>query len=189
MLILASESPRRRQLLADLGFPFAIRKPQVDEMEHPVNGCSVFDIPRKNALLKAVAVADANPNALVVGSDTVIVFNGSMIGKPRDLEDARRILLRLSGAAHHVVTGVALVRRGSHPVEISWEERSEVVFKKLSPRDVERYIEKVNVLDKAGAYAVQEYGSMIISGISGDMNNIIGLPLRRLACEIARHLE
>ena len=184
MLILASESPRRRELLGSLGIPFEIRSAQVKELEQADTACSVSLLPQKNACLKAEAVALQNPGEVVLGADTAIVFEDRMIGKPRDLSEAREILSLLSGKSHHVITGIALIRKGENEFCREWSEISEVVFKPFGADVIEEYISKVHVLDKAGAYAIQEYGEMIISRYTGELNNIIGLPLTCLKKEL-----
>ena len=125
------------------------------------------------------------PDAVVLGADTVILLDGRIIGKPRDLDDARRTLRRLSGRAHRVVTGLALVRRDAPALRREWSECSTVRFKPLTPAVIEEYLEKVNVLDKAGSYAIQEHGDMLVEALDGELENVIGLPLRRLAAELA----
>ena len=184
MLILASESPRRRKLLGSLGIPFEIRSAQVKELEQADTACSVSLLPQKNACLKAEAVALQNPGEVVLGADTAIVFEDRMIGKPRDLSEAREILSLLSGKSHHVITGIALIRKGENEFCREWSEISEVVFKPFGADVIEEYISKVHVLDKAGAYAIQECGDMIISRYTGELNNIIGLPLTCLKEEL-----
>ena len=188
MLILASESPRRRELLGALGIPFEIRSAKVEELEQAEDACSVSLLPQKNACLKAQAVAELYPDAVVLGADTAIVFENQLIGKPRDLEDARRILALFSGKTHQVITGIALTRAGNEPFLRQWSEISQVTFKELTFEVIEEYIRKVHVLDKAGAYAIQESGDMIISDFTGELNNIIGLPLFRLEEELKKIL-
>jgi septum formation protein len=164
MLILASESPRRRELLGSLGIPFEIRSARVKELEQADSACSVSLLPQKNAFLKAEAVAGEYPGSVVLGADTAIIFEDRMIGKPRDLSDARNILSSLSGKTHQVITGIALVRTGEDGFCRQWSEISEVVFKPFGADVIEEYISKVHVLDKAGAYAIQECGEMIPEG-------------------------
>ena len=184
MLILASESPRRRELLKSLGLPFEIKSAQVRELEQADNACSVSLLPLENARLKAGAVSCQYPGDVVIGADTAIVFENQLIGKPRDEADARRILSMLSGRTHEVVTGIALMRTGENAFCRSWSEVSQVTFKELTSAVIDEYLQLVNVLDKAGAYAIQEHGELIISGFTGELNNIIGLPLGRLHKEL-----
>ena len=181
MLYLASESPRRRELLKKLGFPFAAETAHVTELEQADETCSVSLLPEINSKLKAEAVSSRHPDDTVIGADTSIILDDKILGKPRDLPDARRVLTLLSGRSHQGVTGVTVMRRGSRPFLRSWSDISTVTFKTLSPEIIEDYLSKVNVLDKAGAYAIQEHGDMIISGFTGDLDNIIGLPTVSLA--------
>lgn len=185
MLILASESPRRRELLKRVYPEFEIRSADVTEISA---GADLFSVPVQNAAAKAMKVAQAHPDALVLGADTVIIFDGKIIGKPRDIEDAKRILLGFSGREHSVVTGVALVRMGKNPVRVSYFEESKVKFKAIGENVVTGYLERVQVLDKAGAYAIQEHGNMIIEYYTGELENIIGLPLEKLATLINKYL-
>lgn len=171
-VILASASPRRAALLREAGPDFAsmlIRTSHVDEGQDPL----------ENARLKAEDVAAENPRAIVIGADTVIRFNGETIGKPSSLEDAKRILAKLSGRTHDVVTGVC-VRCVENDVLVRFEETTHVTFRTLTPEAIDAYVAAVNVLDKAGAYAIQEHGEDIVETIDGSLTNVIGLPVERL---------
>ena len=183
MVILASESPRRRELLGSICKEFDICSSDTAEMSE---GADIFLLPELNAKLKAAAVAKQHPDDLVIGADTAIIFEGRFIGKPRDIEDAKELLSGFSGKKHFVVTGVAVIREGKNPVDISYREISEIKFKEIDANTIERYLKLVNVLDKAGAYAIQEHGDMIIDNYSGELENIIGLPLQKLS-EIIRN--
>ena len=181
-LILASASPRRKDLLESLGIPFEIRTlPVQEKTDGPW-----FQIALDNAFLKADAVARMHPDSVVIGADTVIRFGDETIGKPADLDDARAILAKLSGRTHDVVTGVC-VRCLENDILVRFEEATHVTFRMLTPEAIEKYIKAVNVLDKAGAYAIQEHGDDIIQGIDGSLTNVIGLPVERLT-ETIRHL-
>ena len=184
MLILASESPRRRELLGQICEKFEICSADIKEVSA---GTDPFFVPEHNAVLKAADVAARHPGALVIGADTVIIFENRVIGKPRDLTDAEEILAGFSGKEHFVVTGVALKRVGENPVEISYIEKSVVKFKKIDTAVIRSYLARVNVLDKAGAYALQEYGNMIIESCSGESENVVGLPLIRLKNLLSRY--
>jgi len=142
------------------------------------------ELPLRNAEAKAQAVAENFPDAVVVGADTVIIFDGRIIGKPRDAADAFRTLSELSGRTHEVVTGVALLRRRDG-LRRSWSVGTRVTFKNLSPDTIREYMKRVDVLDKAGSYALQEHGGMIVARVDGDADNVVGLPLERLAAELA----
>ena len=174
--ILASKSPRRREILTKCGVEFAVKTAGVEELDS-------FDplekLPEQNALLKAGAVAGSEKNSWVLGADTMIIFEGRAIGKPQDLSDAFRMLESFSGKSHEVVSGMALVNREKNEV-FAWSEKSVVTFKPLTPAIISEYLAKVEVLDKAGAYAIQEYGDMIVESFTGELENIIGLPVEKL---------
>ena len=178
-IILASASPRRAALLREAGPEFASMRIMPSDADEGAD-------PLENARLKAESVAAANPQAIVIGADTVIRFGGETIGKPADLDDARAILAKLSGRTHDVVTGVC-VRCLENDILVRFEEATHVTFRVLTPEAIEKYIKAVNVLDKAGAYAIQEHGDDIIQGIDGSLTNVIGLPVERLT-ETVRYL-
>ncbi|MBP5586880.1 MAG: septum formation protein Maf [Lentisphaeria bacterium] len=171
-VILASASPRRSALLRDAGPAFADMRIMTSNVEEGSD-------PLENAMRKAEAVAQLNPQAIVIGADTVIRFEGEIIGKPADLEDAKRILAKLSGRTHDVATGVC-VRCVEADYLVRFEEATHVKFRTLTPEIIDDYITAVNVLDKAGAYAIQEHGEDIIESINGSLTNVIGLPVERL---------
>ena len=171
-IILASASPRRSALLREAGPTFASMRIMTSDVEEG-------DDPLENAMRKAEAVARLNPQALVIGADTVIRFEGETIGQPADLEDAKRILARLSGRTHDVATGVC-VRCVEADILVRFEEATHVTFRTLTPEIIDKYVQDVNVLDKAGAYAIQEHGEDIIEKIDGSLTNVIGLPVERL---------
>lgn len=174
--ILASKSPRRRELLQNIGAEFCVKTVDVEEL-------GFFDplekLPERNALLKASAVADSETASWVLGADTMIIFDGRAIGKPRDLSDAFKMLESFSGRTHAVISGMALVNRAQDEV-ILWSEKSLVTFKTLAQQIIREYLDKVEVLDKAGAYAIQEHGDMIVECFTGELENIIGLPMKKL---------
>ena len=178
-VILASASPRRASLLAEAGPEFASMRIMTAHVEEG-------DDPLENARLKAEACAASDPRAIVIGADTVIRFGNETIGKPADLEDARKTLAKLSGHTHDVVTGVC-VRCLENDLLVRFEETTHVKFRTLTPDMIDSYVKEVNVLDKAGAYAIQEHGDDIIEGIEGSLTNVIGLPVERLK-ETIRYL-
>ena len=178
-VILASASPRRAALLREAGPEFASMQIMPSDADEGAD-------PLENARLKAESIAAKNPRAIVIGADTVIRFGGETIGKPADLDDARAILAKLSGRTHDVVTGVC-VRCLENDILVRFEEATHVTFRMLTPEAIEKYIKAVNVLDKAGAYAIQEHGDDIIQGIDGSLTNVIGLPVERLT-ETVRYL-
>ena len=173
-LILASASPRRRELLGQLGVPFEIVVAGVTEHEEESTDPRVMVA--HNAALKADWVAARHPEAVVLGADTTVFLDGIALNKPRDLADARGMLRRLSGRTHTVFTGLAL-RRGADGMRIDEGVASEVTFKALDDTVIADYLARVNTLDKAGGYAIQEHGDLIVAGYRGSLTNIVGLPL------------
>ncbi|MCF7853674.1 MAG: Maf family protein [Candidatus Pacebacteria bacterium] len=181
-LILASASPRRAALLRDMGFSVKVVPADIDETPNPEE--SPRDMVRRLARLKAARVAPRFPRDIVLAADTIIVHNGVLMGKPSSIEDARTMLETLSGNVHEVLTGVCL-RRDVPYSEECWVSSTSVTFLRLTPAIIDAYIKRVKVLDKAGAYAIQEHGEMLIADIQGLRSNVIGLPvedvLQRLA--------
>lgn len=157
-------------------------------MEELTEAPDLREVPLLNALRKAEWVADRHPGELVLGADTMIWHRGRIIGKPADLEDAARILGELSGEAHEVITGLALVCR-NRKIRDAWLESSRVFFKKLTPAAIREYLELVPVLDKAGAYAIQEHGDRLIEHFEGEFENTIGLPLIQLKRKLSDYRE
>jgi septum formation protein len=173
-LILASASPRRRELLGSLGFAFEVVTAEVTEHEESTTDPRVMVA--HNAALKADWVAARHPDALVLGADTTVFIDGHALNKPRDAAEARAMLRRLRGRAHTVHTGLAL-RRVSDGLAIDAGESSEVRFKDLDEAVIEAYLARVHTMDKAGGYAIQEHPELIIAGYTGSLSNIIGLPV------------
>ena len=179
--MLASSSPRRRTLLRALGVRFSVRLPDVDERPHPgeLPGHHV----RRLALAKARAVAGKLAPGCgaqwVVGADTVVVLDGTILGKPRGPRDAEQMLARLSGRTHEVLTGVALVPVAGGRTRTA-VVRSRVEMKPLDRAAIRRYVACGEPLDKAGAYAVQGRGRRLVARVSGSRTNVVGLPLERL---------
>jgi septum formation protein len=180
-LILASASPRRADLLRQLGVEFQIAPTGVREVEK--EPLSAGETARINAYRKARAAAKKHPDALVLGVDTVVALGGALFGKPATLGEAEQIVLTLAGKTHRVVTGVCLLHLRAHRQRIFFEETA-VTFRPLTREDIHRYHAEVNPLDKAGAYGIQEHGEMLVEAIDGSFSNVIGLPLERLAAEL-----
>lgn len=174
-IILASSSPRRRELLSALGLGFEVRPADVDESIR--DGESAFDAAERLAREKAAAAAPGAPDALVVAADTLVVLDGNALGKPRDRADARRMLALLAGRSHDVVTGVALAKAGRI---VSGREVTRVVFAPMSPAEVEAYAASGEPDDKAGAYALQGIGGLFVERVEGSPSNVVGLPVRLL---------
>ena len=173
-LILASASPRRRELLAGLGVEFDVMTAQVTEHEDPTTDPRVMVA--HNAALKADWVAARHPEAFVLGADTPVFIDGHALNKPQDGAEARAMLRRLSGRAHTVFTGIAF-RRLKDGLKIDTGEASEVTFKVIDEATIEAYLAKVHTLDKAGGYAIQEAPELIIASQTGSLTNIVGLPV------------
>lgn len=131
-----------------------------------------------NARLKAEAVAEECPDAVVIGSDTLVFIDQSALGKPRDMAEARQMLRRLSGRRHRVCSAVCVMHHGG--ARKLFHENTVVKFKSLSDKEIEAYFERVNPLDKAGAYGIQEHGERIIEGIEGDFDTVMGLPVAKV---------
>jgi septum formation protein len=176
-IVLASASPRRRQLLEWAEIPFDIVVRDTPETWPP--GLSTSDIPVHIARNKALAVQPvADAGRLILAADTVVVLGEEIIGKPRDRDDAVNILLRLAGRRHEVITGVALLKGET---ERSFADRTAVWFHELTRTEIEGYVDRYKPYDKAGAYAIQEWiGVVGISRIEGDFYNVMGLPVSRV---------
>ena len=176
-IILASKSPRRRALLEQMGVrDFRIITPDIDE--HMDRALPPAELVRQISLEKARAVAaQADPNTVVIAADTVVALDGAVLGKPANEEEAFRMLSLLSGNRHQVYTGLTVLR--GEQVFSQWEETA-VTFRPLTAEEIEAYIATGEPMDKAGAYGIQGYGSLLIEGISGDYYNVMGLPVCRL---------
>ncbi len=174
-LILASQSPRRRDLLAATGLSFDIEARDTDELHDPTLPPQTLCL--CNAVEKAQAVFTEFPHATVIGADTLVFLDGQPLGKPKSEPEAVETLTKLSGNTHHVCTAVALRSPLGHK---DLAVLTEVTFKPLTPAIIARYMQLVHVMDKAGAYAFQEHGEMIIQSVRGDTDNIIGLPVTAL---------
>ena len=181
-LILASASPRRAELLKLLHVRFRILPGTVEEVAH--EHLSPLEVCQLNAHRKARVVAKKNPDALVLGADTLVFLDNEILGKPRSLADARRMLKQLQGRTHQVVTGVCLMHLRAHRERI-FAVSTDVLFHPLDEKQIRDYLAKIHPLDKAGAYALQDSGEMIVSEISGSYSNVVGLPVEKLRAELA----
>ena len=180
-LILASVSPRRAELLRQLGVEFRVVPSHVPEVHNDqLTACEAAQI---NAYRKARFVAKRFPDALVLGADTLVYLDTALFGKPVNLEQAYEMLERLQGRTHQVVTAICLIQLRDHRQRIV-AETSDVTFLPLDALKIRRYLNRVNPLDKAGAYAIQEEGDWIVEKISGSYTNIVGLPLEKLREEL-----
>ncbi len=179
-LVLASASPRRRQLLRQLGVTFRVRASRLDEAALRVDGASPERLVGDLALAKARAVAAREGDALVLAADTVVVLDGEILGKPRSAAEAEAMLTRLQGRTHRVLTGVAVVDAASGRSAVAVEE-TRVALRPLDPQEIRDYVATGEPLDKAGAYAIQGLGALLVTGVEGCFYNVVGLPLARTA--------
>lgn len=170
MLLLASQSPRRKELLERAGFRFTVQKSDVPEIRGQDEAAAAY----VTRLAQAKAQALAHPERLVLGADTTVVVAGEVLEKPVDAEDARRMLRLLSGRTHEVLTGICLLGEGRTVVDVC---RTSVTFATLSEAEIEGYIASGEPFDKAGAYGIQGLASRFVTAIDGDYNNIVGLPV------------
>ncbi|HLM59780.1 MAG TPA: Maf family protein [Pyrinomonadaceae bacterium] len=175
-LILASASPRRAEILTAVGWEFEKQIADIDEIELPDENPE--DYVRRLAREKAAVIAGNHQNALVLGADTIVVIENKIIGKPKDFDDARRMLKMLSGNWHEVLTGIALVKVTAGNFETKVDlQKTRVKFAELSEAEIEFLVERGEPLDKAGAYAVQAQAALFIEKIEGDYWNVVGLPV------------
>lgn len=175
-IVLASASPRRRDLMERAGVVFEVVISPAEEIHDASLAPEVLC--EWNASLKAEAVAALRTDATVIGSDTLVFLDGEPLGKPADLAEARVMLRRLAGRSHRVCTGVCMIFPGG--ARKVFHDTSEVTFLPLDDEAIHRYFTLVNPLDKAGAYGIQEHGERIISGICGSTENVMGLPIDRV---------
>lgn len=166
-----------------MGLRFEIRPTHVEEDDSGSQGPE--QMVWANAKLKAATLAESEPDALVLGSDTTVAVDGAVLSKPVDMDEARRMLRQLSGRAHSVYTAVALVWKADS-LEHTFVERSVVRFRELDADRIEEYFRLVNPLDKAGAYGIQEGRELIIDSVEGSVENVMGLPIQRLALALER---
>jgi septum formation protein len=169
-LILASASPRRREMLELMGYDFSVKPSRAEEN---IEICEPGEYVSRLAKIKASAVARDNPGCCVLGSDTIVYLDGEILGKPHDEEDAFRILSKLSGRTHTVYTGVAVIREGKETV---FYDRADVTFKKLEEAEIRDYIATGEPMDKAGAYGIQGPATVLVEKIDGCYFTVIGLP-------------
>lgn len=185
-LILASASPRRTELLRQLNVDFKVVPSDAAELHHAQ--MTAREVSEINAYRKARQVAKRNPDALVLGADTLVCLETCLFGKPGTLEEAYQMLEQLQGRAHQVVTAICLLHLRNHRQRV-FSESSTVTFRPLDAVTIRRYLNLVNPLDKAGAYAIQEEGDLIVEKVAGSYTNVVGLPLERLAAELESWAE
>ncbi len=173
-LVLASKSPRRREILSMVTGDFSVRVSDADETVE--KGIDLYKIPEILSKKKALAV-ESQPDEIIIGCDTVVIYESELLGKPSSKADAKRMLRLLSGTTHYVVSGLAI----KHGEKIySTSETTKVVMRELTDSEIESYVEKYNPVDKAGAYGIQEMAGAFVEKIDGDFYNVVGLPLCKL---------
>lgn len=180
-IILASGSPRRKSLLESLGLKFTVYRPNVSEEHMP--GETPSELCLRLSRMKAEAGSLEYPDDIIIAADTIVVIDGKILGKPHDRNDAKRMLGLLSGNLHEVITGLSVMHEGEM---ISEDVHTLVKFRELSDAEISAYVSTGEPDDKAGAYAVQGIGSLLIEGINGDFYNVVGLPLCRLGSILSR---
>jgi nucleoside triphosphate pyrophosphatase len=185
ILILASASPRRRQLLSEAGYEFTIIPADIDESAFAIDGISARQYAQRLALAKAKNVAEKYPDSVVIGADTVVDCDGRIIGKPADAKDAKRITRKLFSTPHKVITGLAIVRIHDH-TELVESDSTTVYPRRLTAEQIAEHIKSGSWRDKAGAYAIKEVGDEFIERIEGSLTNVMGLPMERLESLLAR---
>lgn len=179
-IILASSSPRRRELLEKAGVDFEVMISSAEEIHD--SAMKPDDLCEHNATLKAAAVAALRPDATVIGSDTLVFIDDMPLGKPADLEEAKSMLRRLSARTHRVCTGVCVIHPGGR--QNVFHDITEVTFLTLDENAIDAYFSLVNPLDKAGAYGIQESGDRIISSIRGSYETVMGLPVDQVVAAL-----
>ena len=180
-LILASASPRRRDLLTEAGYDFEIIASNVDEVHE--ERATLHALTMSNAVAKAGHIARLHPERLIIGADTLVAIDGCALTKPADLTEARSMIARLAGRTHEVCTSVALICQ-AEGVDRRFEVVTRVTFLPLTETQCDEYLMLINPLDKAGGYAAQEHGDRIISRVEGSWTNVVGLPMEALAAAL-----
>ena len=185
-IILASKSPRRREILENTKVRFSIEESQIDEV------IKLNELPKETVMRlayeKALDVANRNRNSLVIGADTIVVINDTNLGKPKDDIEAFSMLKLLSGKTHYVITGFALINLSLDKKIIDCQV-SQVTFKELSEQCIKDYLQTKESLDKAGAYGIQGYGGLLVENIQGDYFNIVGLPISKISDCLKDHFD
>lgn len=181
-IILASQSPRRKQLLEGLGLSFIVLSSEIDEQRiiEEMGTVSPSELVSRLSACKAEAVAEQQSSGLVIGADTIVLLEGAILGKPVDRQAAKEMLRSLSGKTHSVLSGVTVIDVDSEITKTLCVETA-VDFKKIDEDELERYLNKASYLDKAGAYAIQEHGALFVKEIRGCFFNVVGLPIFQTA--------
>src|SRR5512138_2687543 len=180
-IILASASPRRQELLRQLGLKFEVMPSHAPEVHE--EQLTAREVSQLNAYRKAREIAKLNPDALVLGADTLVYLGTELFGNPANIEEALEMLEKLQGHTHEVVTSICLLHLREHRQKV-FAESTAVTFHRLTTDQMMTYFKKVNPLDKAGAYAIQQDGHLIVEKIDGSYSNVVGLPVERLEEEL-----
>lgn len=175
MIVLGSHSPRRHEILYEFGIIHKVDSKEIDETM--LNNLTPRENVERLSKLKALALIDIYPNDVIIGADTIVVVDNEILGKPKDYNDAVRMLKKLSNKTHHVITGVTIINKGT---PYTFSNVSSVTFKELTSDEIDEYISKDNVYDKAGSYAIQSPNMTFITKIEGSYYNIVGLPIEEL---------
>ncbi|MDX8359414.1 MULTISPECIES: Maf family protein [Bacillaceae] len=180
-LILASGSPRRKELLENLRIPFTVSVSNIEEIIDA--HLPPEDVVMSLAYQKAKNISNYNPNSYVIGADTIVISNGELLGKPQNRDDAFNTLTKLSGSKHQVLTGVALI---SPQLEKTFFESTEVTFWELTEQEITEYIDSGEPFDKAGSYGIQGLGALLVKELKGDYFSVVGLPVARTVRELKK---
>jgi septum formation protein len=186
--ILASASPRRKQLLTEAGYKFKVIRPDIDESVFPTKDVEPCEYAERLALAKAKNIAEQHPDCMVIAADTIAYFEGEIIGKPADRSDAERITKKLFSKPHKVITGIAIIRLRDG-IEINQSDTTTIYPKKLTAEQITEHIKSGTWRDKAGAYAIQENGDECMERIEGSLTNVMGLPMELLERLLKRFIE
>ena len=185
-MILASSSPRRKEILENANVKFDIIKSEIDEVI--LDNELPSQVVMRLAFEKCIDIAVKHRESLVIGADTVVVLDDIILGKPKDIDEAIAMITQLSGKTHQVITGISLINLSANKKIIDYVV-SNVKFKDLSAKDIKDYIQTNESLDKAGAYGIQGYGALLVEEIQGDHFNIVGLPISRLSDLLKQHFS
>ncbi|WFD11448.1 Maf family protein [Tepidibacter hydrothermalis] len=186
-IVLASASPRRKELLSNLNFDFEIMKSNIEEFVNDKDRPE--SVAMSLSFQKAIDIANkTSENNIVIGADTIVVLDEKILGKPEDEQDAFNTLAQLSGKYHKVITGVCVLRLSDNKKIVDYEV-TKVKMREFSEDEIKRYIKTGEPMDKAGSYAIQGYGSLLVEKINGDYFNVVGLPVSKLGQILYRHFD
>ena len=186
-LILASASPRRKELLEKIGLPFTIQPAKGEErITQKSPAAVVMELSRQKA--EEIAAAQTG-ECIILGADTIVAKGEEIMGKPKDAADAKRMLKSIADDCHQVYTGVTLIRTGAHPQNVTFQEKTDVFLYPISDAELDAYIASGDPMDKAGAYGIQGDFAIHVKGIAGDYYNVVGLPIGRVYQELKRMLS